>query len=487
MIIIIHKKLQENIDWLNQELGIDQSVDVVLREFEIGGRKAALLFVDGFVDDTVATIIMTSLISVDREEIVPNTLAKILSSHVPYVDVETVDTLEESVHQCLAGPMVLFIDGEQEAIKIDSRIYPARQPEEPDVEKVTRGSRDGFVETMMFNIALVRRRLRDPKLRAEVSRVGKRSAADVALLYIDDITATELVDNVRRRIEDIDVDALPMAEKTVEEFMRRKYWNPFPEVRYTERPDVAAVHLLEGHVVIIVDNSPSVIIAPTTIFHHIHHAEEYRHDPVVGLYIRWVRLIGILLSFLLVPVWLLLALEPDLLPPALDFIGTEEDYTIPLLLQFVFAHIGIDLLRMASIHTPSPLAVALGLVGALLIGEIAVEVGFFVPEVLLYMGLVAVGIFSTPSWELGMANRLVLLFLTLTTGIFRLPGLLVGLALVFLRLVTTKSFGHSYLWPLWPFSGRELLNVMIRRPVPNQRFRPEFLQTKDKRRTGPRK
>lgn len=466
-------------------MGIDTSVDLVLREMEIGGKKAALLFVDGFVDDTVATIIMTSLMDVSREEMVPNTLVKILNSHLPYVDVDTIDTLEEVIHQSLSGPMVLMVDGEQEALAIDSRIYPARQPEEPDVEKVTRGSRDGFVETMMFNIALVRRRLRDPKFRAEVARVGKRSAADVCLLYIEDITSPDLVDNVRQRIGAIEVDALPMAEKTLEEFMRKKYWNPFPEVRYTERPDVAAVHLLEGHVIVIVDNSPSVIIAPTTIFHHIHHAEEYRHDPIVGLYIRWVRLIGILISFLLVPLWLLVVLEPHLLPPALDFIGTEEDYEIPMMLQFIFAHLGIDLLRMASIHTPSPLAVALGLVGALLIGEIAVEVGFFVPEVLLYMGLVAVGIFSTPSWELGMANRLVLLFLILTTGIFRLPGLIIGLLLLFLRLATTKSFGHPYLWPLFPFHAREFLNVMVRRPVPNQRFRPEFLQTKDKQRTRP--
>lgn len=424
-------------------------------------------------------MIMSDLMMAEREQIVPHTLQKVFRSHLPYMEVEMVESLDEVVDSILRGPMALLIDGETEALIIDSRIYPGRDPEEPDIERVTRGSRDGFVETMLFNITLVRRRLRDPQLTVNILSVGRRSKTDVAMLYIKDICNPALVENVRRRIEKIDIDALPMAEKSLEEFIKESRWNIFPEVRYTERPDVAAVHLLEGHVLLIVDTSPSVIIAPTTLFHHLQHAEEYRHDPIIGIYIRWVRLLGVFFSFLLVPLWMLVVMEPQLLPPVLDFIGPKDTSQIPIMIQFLLAHLGIDLLRMASIHTPSPLAVALGLVGALLIGDIAVNVGFFVPEVLLYMGLVAVGIFSTPSWELSMANRIVLLFLILLTGMFHLPGLIAGLIILFVRLVTTRSFGYPYMWPLWPLNIRELIGVFFRKPVPQQRLRPDLLKTID--------
>ncbi len=476
----ISGKLEDNIAYLKDKLQLEFNFDIVLRRIEIGGKKAAMLFVDGLTDDMATTFIMQSLFQVKREQIVPNAVKKILQSHLPYIEAETADTINEVLDEVLGGPLALFIDGEKEAVIIDTRTYPARDTEEPDIEKITRGSRDGFIETLVFNVALVRRRIRDPQLRAEIMKVGRRSRTEVVMMYVGDITNPELVADIRGRIEAIDVDALPMAEKTVEEFIRGTYWNPFPEVRYTERPDVAAIHLMEGHVIIMVDTSPSVMIAPTSYFHHLQHAEEYRHDPAIGIYIRWVRMLGIFASFLMVPLWLLVVLSPELLPPALDFIGPEEEYSIPLALQFVFAHFGVDLIRLASIHTPSALATALGLVGALLIGQIAVDVGFFVPEVLLYMGLVAIGVFSTPSWELSMANRLVLLLMIILTGLFKIYGFIAGLLIILVILSRTKSFGYSYLWPLWPFDARGLYNVLFRRPIPVQEYRPGFLRTRDK-------
>jgi stage V sporulation protein AF len=446
----------------------------------IGGKKAALLFIDGFTSNDVSTLILQTILNVRREDIFPGTLDKLLHHILPYVEVTPINDLEEAIRETLAGPMLLFLDGERQALIIDTRQYPARSPQEPDIERITRGSRDGFVETLVFNITLIRRRIRDPKLRVEAIKAGRRSVTDVAIVYIEDIAHPGIVENVRSRIKNIQVDALPMAEKSVEEFITvGSHWNPFPAVRYTERPDVAATHLIEGHVIIIVDTSPSVMIAPVTFFHHLQHAEESRQNPITGTYVRWVRLIGILLSFVIIPLWMLLVLEPQYLPEALSFIGPKEKVTIPLFLQFIIAHFGLDLVRMASIHTPSPFATALGLVGALLIGQIAVEVGFFIPEVLLYTGLVALGIFSTPSYELSMANRVVLLVLIALTGIFRLPGFLGGLLLVLVRLFTTRSFGFPYMWPLFPLNLKALLSIFVRRPIPLDLVRPSYLRTRD--------
>lgn len=484
----ISKKLEKNIAYLTERLEVGESnFDVLIREIMIGGKKGALLFLDGFTSNENSAFILRTLLGVRREDICTRPLEKLLKEVIPYVEVTPINDLEEAMLEALAGPMVLLLDGERQGLVIDTREYPVRDPQEPDIERITRGSRDGFVETLIFNITLVRRRIRDPQLRAEAIKAGKRSVTDIAIMYIKDVAHPQIVEKIRSRIKSIDVDALPMAEKSVEEFVTGSYWNPFPEIRYTERPDVAAAHLAEGHVIVIVDTSPSVMIAPVTFFHHLQHAEEFRHDAVIGTYVRWVRILGIILSFLIIPFWLLFSLEPQYLPEFLGFIGPREEGNIPLFLQFLIAHFGLDLVRMASIHTPSPFATALGLVGALLIGEIAVSVGFFVPEVLMYTGLVALGIFSTPSWELSMANRVVLLFLILITGIFRLPGLLIGIGLVALRLFTTSSFGFPYMWPLSPFNAKALLNIIIRRPMPLSLTRPSYLKTGDKDRAQRKK
>ena len=248
---------------------------------------------------------------------------------------------------------------------------------------------------------------------------------------------------------------------------------------------MASMHLLEGHVMILVDTSPAAMIAPATFFNHLHHAEEYRQNAFVGTYFRWVRFLGIFLSLFLVPLWILFSLEPWLLPESLQFIGPEEIGPIPLVIQFLFGHLFVDLIRMASIHTPSPLATALGLVAALLIGEIAVEVGLFAPEVLLYSSLVAVGMFVTPSYELQLGNRVAQLFVLLLTGIFGLAGFLISVILLFGLLVRTKSFGVPYLWPLIPFDWTGFLAILFRKPVPMRSYkRPVVLETKDEKRRG---
>jgi stage V sporulation protein AF len=229
------------------------------------------------------------------------------------------------------------------------------------------------------------------------------------------------------------------------------------------------------------------MIIPATFFHHVQHAEEYRQNVLSGVYVRWVRFAGILMSVFLAPLYLLISIQPSLLPDFLRFIGPQDVGNVPLFIQFILVHLGIDLVRMAGIHTPSPLATAMGLIAALLIGQIAIDVGLFTPEVLLYGGLVAVGMFSTPSWELSLANRLVHLMMLILTGLFRLPGFLAGLAIVVIRLATNKSFGVPYLWPLFPLNIRALLSILIREPIPVQGVRPSALRTKDSDRTSGKK
>jgi len=360
--------------------------------------------------------------------------------------------------------------------------YPARGPEEPDIERVVRGSRDGFTETILFNTALIRRRLRDPRLRTELLTAGTRSKTDICVAYIQDVANPELLQTIKDRIKDIAIDGLPMAEKSVEEFITTGNWNPLPQVRYTERPDVAAVHLLEGHILVIVDTSPSVIIAPATYFHHLQHAEEYRQNAAVGAWLRWVRFIGVMASIFLLPLWYLLATNPDVVPEALKFLGPSKQVKVPLIWQFIVAEIGLDLLRMSAIHTPTPLATALGLIAAFMLGDVAISVGLFNQEVILYLAIAAIGTFATPSYELGMANRLFRLILLLLVGLLGLPGFLAGVAAIFVLLAVTRPFGIPYLWPLIPFNAKALKAILVRSPVPVHNSRPSILKPLDKSR-----
>ncbi len=473
-------KLEENVSFLKEALGVGKSFDVIHRELEFGGRKFGLFFVDGFAKDDVMNVITIHLAKLDREQLAPDAVSKLLKTHIGYLEVERVKEMDKIISAVLAGPLALVIDGSEEALMIDARTYPARSPDEPDIERVVRGARDGFTETLIFNTALTRRRLRDPSLRMEYLQIGTRSKTDVVVSYLEDIADPNLVKTLKEKIEAIDIDGLPMAEKTISEFIFDKNWNPFPMVRYTERPDVAAVHLLEGHVLVYTDTSPSVMIAPTTFFHHVQHAEEYRQKPVVGAYLRWVRFIAMLASVFILPLWLLVVFQPELLPKELDYIGVDKPGNVPLFVQILFAEIGIDVLRMAAIHTPSSLATALGLIAALMIGQVAVEVGILSNEVILYISIAAIGTFATPSYEFGLATRIVRITLLFAVAFFHLPGFLIASGIWLFILATTKSLGTPYFWPLLPLNLRALMDIIVRSPVPAQNKRARILHPQDK-------
>jgi len=478
--LYIDKDYNKNIKMFKEELAEGENFDVIIRDTIIVGKKASFICIDGFFKDDILTQIMQTFLWLRKNTFTYDSLQSLLENTIPYMELSTENKIDELLYSILSGAIILIVDGSPDAFVIDARTYPARTPEEPDVERVVRGSRDGFTETIVFNTVLLRRRVRDPKLRFKLFRVGKRSKSDVCVCYIKDIANPEMVQTVIDKIQAIDIDAIPMAEKSIEELIvPGNVWNPFPRVRYTERPDVAAVHLFEGHVLVMVDTSPSVIILPVTYFHHIQHAEEYRQNPTVGTYIRLVRFMAIAASLIVTPLWLLFALSPEILPESLKFIGPREVGKVPIFLQFLIGEVSLDLIRIAAIHTPSPLATALGVIAALLIGQIAVDIGLLIPEVILYTAVVAIGTFSTPSYEMAMANRLVRLFIVVGTGILQLPGLIGATIIAFFVAAFTKSFGVPYLWPLIPLNIRALKDILVRSPVPMQNLRPEFVKPQD--------
>ncbi|WP_035721779.1 spore germination protein [Gracilibacillus boraciitolerans] len=476
----LYHNYDKNVQYIHDYLSVDKSFDLIHLDVQYAGKKMALFLIDGLVKDDILHYLMRFLAELKDGDLEENALDKLIKRNIPYVEIDVEQDLNKAAELVLAGPTALLVEGLDKIIMIDARTYPVRGPEEPDLERVVRGSRDGFVETIIFNTALIRRKIRDKTLRMEYTSIGRRSKTDICICYLADIADSDKVEMLKQHLDKIDTDGLPMAEKTIEEFLSGKTWNPYPTIRYTERPDTASEHIYEGHILIIIDGSPSVMITPATYWHHLQHAEEYRQKPFIGVYLRMVRFLAVFASLFLLPFYYLLSTEMGILPEELAFIGPKEIGLLPLIVQFLIAEVGIDVLRMAAIHTPSSLATALGLVSAIIIGQIAVEVGLFSNEVVLYLAVVVMGTFATPpSYELSLANRVTRIMLLIITALLGVKGFVIGFTCYILYLTNLKTFYIGYFWPFIPFDAKAFMNVLIRQPIPHDKNRPSFLNPQD--------
>lgn len=475
----VAKNIERNEQYMRTELGVGTSYDVDFRELIVLKRKVQLYYINGLVDDKTITEILKKLVEVNDAESEEDKMFEIIKNRLVNQQVDPENKIEKVTHELLAGLIIVFVDGEREAFIIDVRHYPGRQPEEPDTERVIRGSRDGFTENIVENTALTRRRVKDKRLRNEIMTVGKRSKTDISISYIDTIANEATIKIIKDKINKIDIDGLIMADKALEEYLVENKWNPYPLARYTERPDVAAHHLLSGYIILMVDTSPNVMIIPTTFFDHLEHAEEFRQTPAVGTFTRWIRIMAVLASLFILPLWLLFVIEPSLLPKALSFIGPKETGNVPIPLQIILADIGVEFLRMAAIHTPTPLATALGLIAAVLIGDIAVDVGLFNAEVILYVAISTVGSYVTPSYELGVANKFIKSWHIIAIIIFGVSGFMIAFTTSVLFLIHLKTIKTPYLWPLIPFNGTAFIRFILRIPTPFVHTRPSIVIPKD--------
>ncbi|MGV3464584.1 MAG: spore germination protein [Heyndrickxia sp.] len=481
----IPKSLEDLEDFYKKRVGLGTSFDLGVRKITVLKRNIHFYYVNGLADTSFIIEILEYLVTLNDTERLSSKVYDLVKNRIVHQQVQIVKTIDEMVIQVLSGLIGIVVEGTGEAIIVDVRSYPGRQPQEPDTEKVVRGSRDGYVENIIINTALTRRRIRDERLRFEIMKIGERSKTDVAIGYIEGVANADLVETIKKELKTINVDGITMADKTVEEFLLKQKYNPYPLVRYTERADVGSVHLLEGHVLLFIDTSPSVMITPATYFHHSQHVEEYRNAPAVGTFIRWIRYLGILASIFLLPLWFLYVVEPSLLPEKLEFIGPNKHTHIPIIVQIILADMGIEFLRLAAIHTPTPLATAMGLIAAVLVGQIAVEVGLFTAEVILYVAVAAIGTFATPSYELSVANKMIRVLLLLAVAFFKVPGFVIGSTIFLLFLIQIRTLNAPYMWPLIPFNPQAFTQIIFRRTVPGSAVRPSIVQPRDRFRQPP--
>ena len=476
----LFNSLEEAEDFLKEQFGDGESFDVGIKHLFVKDLPVLCAYITGLVDGEALTQLLSSMLPEEDIEIDDEKeyFETIFNFHG-----RSEETERKAYLLAILSGQVTFITKSGYCYVAELRNYPGRSPEEPDNEKVIRGSRDGFTEGISQNTALVRRRIRNSNLRFELHKISKIGQTDVALAFMKDIANEEMLEKLRQRLGQINNDGLTMADKSLEEWLFKQKFHPIPFVRYTERPDIVAAHLLEGHVAIMVDTSPSVILVPVTIFHLLQHAEEYRQAPTVGTFVRFMRYFGTILGLLLLPLWYLFVTNESLLPDSLSFLGTQEKSHIPILLQILIADIGIEFLRMAAIHTPTPLSTAMGLVAGVIIGQIAIDVGVFSSEVVLYTAVGAIFTFIIPSYELSISIKLFRIVLLLMTGIWGADGLFIGLFLLFTYLCSLRPLQAPYLWPLVPFFPTAMLRVIIRFPMTSNALRPYVVASKQRKRS----
>ena len=442
----VFSKRDKNLDYMNQMLPVEDSFDIVQRDIQIGGKDATFYFIDGFTKDESMLKIMDSFFNI-KEGDMPKDAAAFATTCIPYVEVDVIGDFDQIFRNLLSGVTCLFIDGYQACLAIDCRTYPARSVDEPDKDKSLRGSRDGFVETIVFNTALMRRRIRDRHLVMKMLEVGESSRTDVALCYMDDRVDQELLKNLNHRIRDIKVDDLRMNQQSLAECLfKRKWYNPFPKFKFTERPDTAAACLLEGKVVILVDNSPSAMILPTSILDIIEEANDYYFPTLTGMYLKISRALITFLTIFLTPVFLLFMQNLSWLPKIFAFVAVKDTVNIPLIFQLLMLEVAIDGLRLAALNTPSMLSTPLSVIAGLVMGEFSVKSGWFNAEVMLYMAFVAVANYTQPNFELGYALKFMRLELLVLTAVFNWIGFLAGTVIVICSICFNKTLsGRSYL------------------------------------------
>ncbi len=449
-------------------LHLEKNYDLGHRRLQFGPRRASLFFVEAFMNNALTQKMLQGFLSLKQEDFAAaSTIGTFAERVVPHTEVHAESDTDKAAVAMLAGMTVMLVEGYAACLLLDLREYPMRAVSEPEDDRVLRGAHDGFCESVKQNVSLIRRRVRTPDFCVEKFTVGSRSHTDIALCYVQGVADARLVDELRTKLSAIDIPSLSMGQESLTEcLVKTQKWNPFPKVRTTERPDRAAASVLEGKLIVMVDNSPVAMVLPTGIFDFMQDTNEYYFPPCTGTFLRAVRFGIFIGALLLIPTWYMLVEYPSLLPVALEPLRIKESVALPLFWQIILVEWIVDGLKLASLNTPSALSNAFGIIGALILGEFAVSARILIPDVLLYMAFVSVSSFVQPSFQLGYAFKVFRLILIVLIAVIGPWGLPIGLLLMLLCIAFTHTVtSTSYLYPLIPFDGPSLRRLFIRRSI----------------------
>lgn len=476
-------ELEKNIAIIRRELG--DSIDLVKRNiFFLGNRQVSsvLFYIDGLasvehVEKVIDAMMFEGNEFIKRNQLLISDLQTLIEQHVLMnTSFSMIEEVEKALIAILSGDSILFVDGCQKAFHIQTKGWDTRSVDEPQTEQVVRGSRDGFTESIRTNTALVRRRIRDPELRLETMSIGLRTRTDVNIAYINGVVKKGLVDEVKKRLNRIQIDGI-LESGYIEEMIADSPFSPFTTIMSTERPDKVASALLEGRVAIFVDNTPFVLVVPTYFWQFLQASDDYYMGFMAGSFFRIIRYIAFIISLTLTSIYVMLvSFHQEMIPTplALTIASGREIVPFPVLLEALLMEVTFELMREAGLRMPKPVGQAVSIVGSLVIGQAAVQAGIVSPFMVIVVAVTGISSFAIPNYSASYSIRLIRFPLLIASGTLGLLGFSVMFTLLAIHALSIRSFGESYLAPATPFQPNDQKDTLIRFPWWGMKKRPQL-------------
>lgn len=478
--------LERNIEVIKTLIG--DSSDIKFRRFRIGTKEpvpAVVVYVDGMVEKNLIELSLLKPLMAVQDMKSPTAtkdyLDHLKEEHLSVLELVEVETYKGAVDAVLGADALLMVDGLNIGIVLGYKSWEHRGIAEPATETLIRGPREGFNEVLKVNIALIRRRVKDSSFKVEMLKVGKRSKTDIAVMYINEVANPAIVQEVKRRIDLINVDSI-LESGYIEQYIEDNPFSPFPQLQFTERSDKVAGSLYEGRVVIMVDGTPFSLIVPAVFAHFMATPEDYYERWILMSVIRFFRTISLFNAILLPAIYVsIVTFHQEMLPTqlALAIAGARVGVPFPAFVEAFIMEVTFELLREAGIRLPSAVGQTVGIVGGIIIGQAAVQAGLVSPITVIVVALTAVGSFAIPSFNTAISLRLLRFPLLILGAISGLFGVMFGLIIIVLHALNLKSFGVPYLAPLSPSHLKGLSDTVIRAPLWTMRFRPFLLRSRN--------
>ncbi|MGV3464507.1 MAG: spore germination protein [Heyndrickxia sp.] len=482
--------LECNIRTLKEVTG--NSPDIIVRRIMIGNihKQGAIVYLDGMANTDIINESLIDTLIHERnfaEEYSKENLLQIIKEKMITVgDIKTVYQLDELFTQLLSGEAILLIDGFDTALSAGTRGGDKRQVQEPSTELTVRGPRDGFTESIRTNTSLVRRRIKNPNLWLESMKIGKVTKTDVNIMYIHGIANEAVVSEVRNRLKKIDIDSI-LETGYIEQLIEDKTFTTFPTIYHSERPDVIAANILEGRVAIFVDGTPFVMVAPTLFIQFFQAAEDYYSRFDISTAIRFLRVIVFFISLIGPATYVAVTtFHQEMIPTLLVITITAQREAVPFpaIVEAIIMEVTFEILREAGLRLPRPIGQAVSIVGALVIGQAAVQAGLVSPAMVIVVSITAIASFATPSFSIAISARLIRFIIMLLAAVLGYYGIMIGLIWIAIHLCSLQSFGVPYMSPIAPLIRNNLLDTIIRAPIWLMRDRPKLISQKNTNRVG---
>ncbi|MEH7482050.1 spore germination protein [Neobacillus drentensis] len=481
----ILRDFQENISRIKEEVG--NSTDINVREFKIGAHKGALVYVDGLASSiAIADYILETAMEIMVPDEPVDIFQFMLDKTMALGSVQTIENWNQVFDSLFSGDTVIFLQGCNKAISGETKGWERRAISEPTTQLSIRGPKDSFTETLRTNTALIRRRIKSPNLRVDSMKIGAVSQSDIAIMYIKGIANEKIVGEVKERLNRIDIDSI-LGSGYLEQLIEDQTWTTFPTTYHSERPDVVTSHLLEGRIAIVVDGTPFVVTVPAIFIQFFQAPDDYYSRFDISTGIRLLRILAFLIAVIGPSVYIAATtFHQEMIPTtmAIAIASQRENVPFPAFVEALIMEVTFEILREAGLRLPRAVGQAVSIVGALVIGQAAVQAGFVSPVMVIVVSITAIANFSTPVFAMAIAARLVRFVLMGLAAILGFYGIMLGIMFMSIHLCSLRSFGIPYMMPLAPFNIHNQQDAFVRFPIWSMKNRPMFISKGNMRRTG---